>query len=309
MDARREFVPRGTNRRKPTAVWLLAAALAPAPEVALRARRFEPGEIVRVDVSSPACALGEPQARFLDRDVTFVRGADDVWSGWLVIPLDRKAGSVPFRVTAACADGTGKATVDHPVKVAAKKFPEQKLTVESKYVNPSKEALARIEEEKKRSSAAYARRTPIPVSATPFVLPVSGESTSVFGARRILNGEPRSPHAGIDLSAKTGTPVVAAGGGVVALAGDLYYSGGTVILDHGAGLFTIYAHLSRIDAKEGATVAAGDQLGLSGATGRVTGPHLHWGGRLGKEIFDPRGLTDPKLFSSPAPTPDAPGSR
>ena len=295
MDARREFVPRGTNRRKPAAGWLLAAALAPAPEIALRSRSLEPGELVRVDVSSTACELQAPQAKFLDQDVTFVRGGD-AWSGWLVIPLDRKAGSVPFRVTTACADGSGTVTTDRPVKVASKKFPEQKLTVESKYVNPSKEALARIEEEKKRTSAAYARRTPIPPSARPFVLPVSGESTSVFGARRILNGEPRAPHPGIDLRATTGTPVVAAGGGVVALAGDLYYSGGTVILDHGAGLFTIYAHLSRIDAQEGATVAAGEQLGLSGATGRVTGPHLHWGGRLGSEIFDPRGLTDPKLY-------------
>jgi peptidase M23-like protein len=295
MAARRTFVPRGTDRRKPAAGWLLAAALAPSPEIVLRARSFEPGEIVRVDVSSAACKLGAPQATFLDQSVTFVRGGD-VWSGWIVIPLDRKEGSVPLSVSTACEDGSGKASTDQPVAVAPKEFPEQKLTVESKYVNPSKAALARIEKEKKRLSAAYARRTPIPASEAAFVMPVSGESTSVFGARRILNGEPRSPHPGIDLRAGTGTPVVAAGGGVVALAGDLYYSGGTVIVDHGAGLFTIYAHLSKIEVKEGATVEAGQRVGLSGATGRVTGPHLHWGARVGAEVFDPRGLTDPKLF-------------
>ena len=302
MIRRREFT-------KPPARWLLlAAAVVPAPEIALRSRALEPGEIVRVDVSSASCPLSSPKATFLDQSVTFVRGGE-TWSGWIVIPLDQKAGRIPFRVTTACEDGSGKASTDHPVTVAPKEFPEQKLTVESKYVNPPKAALVRIEKEKKRLSAAYARRTPIPASAGPFLMPVPGEPTSVVGARRILNGEPRSPHPGIDLRAGTGTPVLAAGGGVVALAGDLYYSGGTVIVDHGGGLFTIYAHLSKIEVEEGATIHEGAQLGLSGATGRVTGPHLHWGARVGAEIFDPRGLTDPRLFSSPAPAPAAPGAR
>ena len=100
------------------------------------------------------------------------------------------------------------------------------------------------------------------------------------------------------LRAATGTPVLCSGPGRIALAADLYYSGGTVIVDHGGGLFTIYAHLSKIEAKEGAKIAAGDRVGLSGATGRVTGPHLHWGARVGSEIFDPRALLDPRLFGS-----------
>ena len=131
---------------------------------------------------------------------------------------------------------------------------------------------------------------------SPFVRPVPGDPTSEFGTRRIFNGEPRAPHPGIDLHAASGTPVLVAGPGRVALAEDLYYSGGTVIVDHGGGLFTVYAHLSKIDTKEGASVKAGDAVGLSGATGRVTGPHLHWGARVGQAIFDPRALLDPRLF-------------
>ena len=291
MRARRDF-------SKPAAGWLLAAALAPAPEIVLRSRALEPGEIVRVDVASASCALAAPKARFLEQEVALVPAGPErnTWSGWLVIPLDRKPGSADVVVETTCADGTGFQEIRHAIAVEKKTFTEQKLDVESKYVDPPKTALQRIDREKKRLAGVYARRTPIPASASPFVLPVSGDPTSEFGSRRILNGVPKAPHPGIDLRAATGTPVAAAGGGVVALASDLYYSGGTVILDHGAGLFTVYAHLSKLEVNEGATVKAGDRLGLSGATGRVTGPHLHWGGRVGGEIFDPRALTDPKLF-------------
>jgi len=106
---------------------------------------------------------------------------------------------------------------------------------------------------------------------------------------------PRPRHDGPDVGPLAAAEAKA---GRIALAADLYYSGGTVIVDHGGGLFTIYAHLSKIEAKEGAKIAAGDRVGLSGATGRVTGPHLHWGARVGSEIFDPRALLDPRLFGS-----------
>jgi murein DD-endopeptidase MepM/ murein hydrolase activator NlpD len=118
----------------------------------------------------------------------------------------------------------------------------------------------------------------------------------VFGTRRFFNDEPRSPHPGLDLRAAEGTPVRCSGPGTVVVADDLYYSGGTVVVDHGGGLFTLYAHLSSIDAVEGATVAAGEIVGRSGSTGRVTGPHLHWGAKIGDVPFDPRALLDEGLF-------------
>ena len=111
-----------------------------------------------------------------------------------------------------------------------------------------------------------------------------------FGARRVFNGKTRSRHAGLDVAAPAGAPVVAAAGGRVALAGNFYFSGGSVVLDHGEGLFTMYFHLSRLDVKEGETVAAGQLLGAVGATGRATGPHLHWAARLGSARIDPAAL-------------------
>jgi len=306
MSGRREFVPRLRSRRN-LAAFLLACAVAGPVRAAdgtieprPLARAYEPGEVVRFEVETDA-AVTALSGEFLGATVTFVRApreaAGGLWVGWGVIPLDAKAGPATYRLTASRAGGSPQ-TMRRELSVAEKVFPEQRLTVESKFVNPPKAASARIAREQKRLGAIYARRTPLPPASAPFVRPVPGDPTSEFGTRRVFNGEPRSPHPGIDLHAATGTPVLAAGPGRVALAGDLYYSGGTVILDHGGGLFTVYAHLSKIEAKEGATVSAGDRVGLSGATGRVTGPHLHWGARVGPSIFDPRALLDARVWGT-----------
>ena len=125
----------------------------------------------------------------------------------------------------------------------------------------------------------------------PFRLPVDAPvREKSFGSRRVLNGTPRSPHSGVDLAARQGQPVVAPAPGRVALAEDLYFSGGTVILDHGAGVFTSYFHLSKIDARIGELVAEGAGIGAVGATGRATGPHLHWSARVDGARVNPLGL-------------------
>ena len=313
MSARRTVVPclrRGRNR---AAAFVMLAALSPAvpacaADAAIRpsfsARALEPGEIVRVEVGA-ATSVAAMKGRFLGAELAFVPEPNPAegrksWSAWAVIPLDAKPGTGTYRLSATQADGSTVA-FDGEIAIAVKVFPEQRLTVEPKYVNPSKSALARAERERKRLGAIYARRTPLPPPATPFVRPVPGEPTSEFGLKRFFNDEPRSPHPGLDLRAASGTPVLSAGAGTVALAADLYYSGNTVVVDHGGGLFTIYAHLSVLKAKEGARVEAGETIGLSGATGRVTGPHLHWGARVGNAIFDPRGLLDPRVFGLSAP--------
>jgi murein DD-endopeptidase MepM/ murein hydrolase activator NlpD len=260
------------------------------------AREFVPGEVVRFEFN-PGPGFSSVQGEFRGTQLKFIRsGAEGTgWIAWGVIPLDAEPGPAPYRFTAERATGA-RLTRDGELTVAAKSFPEQRLTVESKFVNPPKSEASRIQREKKKLAAIYARRTELPPPSAPFVKPVPGDPTSEFGTHRFFNGEPRAPHPGIDLHAASGTPVFASGPGRVALAEDLYYSGGTVIVDHGGGLFTIYAHLSRIESKAGATIEAGQQLGLSGATGRVTGPHLHWGARVGEAIFDPRALLDPRLF-------------
>ncbi len=274
-----------------------AAMAAPALELAVHARHLVPGEPVRVVLRS-----GEPlravSGRFLGQDVTLAptEGQDRplIWYGWTMIPLDQEPGTTALEILATTSAGEPRGAT-RAVTVNSKRFPEENLKVSPKYVEPPKEVQDRLARERSRLREIYSRRSPYPLSG-PFLLPVPGEPTSVFGTRRLFNGKPRSPHGGTDLRADTGTEVQASGGGKVVLATDLYFSGNVVILDHGGGLFTLYAHLSRIDVAEGDEVTAGQLLGLSGSTGRVTGPHLHWGAKIGNKPFDPTALLDRSLW-------------
>ena len=158
-----------------------------------------------------------------------------------------------------------------------------------KMVTPSAAALLRIRAEGKAISAARAVFTPVPHFAGGFIWPAKGRISGVYGSQRILNGEPRRPHLGIDIAAPTGTPVVAAAPGMVTLANtDMYFTGGTVIIDHGHGLSTVYSHLSAISAKLGQMVKQGENVGKVGSTGRSTGPHLDWRVNWFQERLDPR---------------------
>lgn len=281
-----------------------AAARGPEEEgplrIEARARRFAPGEPVRI-VARSAERLRSASARFLGQEVFMARepglsgAGSEAWSGWAAIPLDQRPGETAIAVTAEAADGHER-SARLSVRIEPKKFPVQKLRLPERYVTPPPEEQERIERERRRLAAVYALRTPPAAPSRPHRPPVPGEPSSPYGARRILNGKPRAPHPGLDLRAASGTPVRASGPGRVALAGDLYFSGRTVILDHGAGLFTVYAHLSEVSVREGDEVAAGQLVGLSGATGRVTGPHLHWGAKVGELPFDPSALLDPALF-------------
>jgi hypothetical protein len=307
MSGGRQFVQRLGRPRNfaATAIVLTAFSLASAVDGTIEprafARAYAPGELVRFEVATGP-EVAKLTGAFRGAALTFLRSAastgNPAWIAWGVIPLDAAPGAAGYQLTGTRPDGS-RLTADGELTIAEKSFPEQRLSVESKFVNPPKSVAARIEREKKRLAEIYARRTALPPPAAPFVKPVPGAPTSEFGTRRIFNGEPRAPHAGIDLQAASGTPVLAAGAGRVALAADLYFSGGTVIVDHGGGLFTVYAHLSKIGTKDGASVKPGERVGLSGATGRVTGPHLHWGARVGEAIFDPRALLDPRVFGLP----------
>jgi len=283
------------------AVILLASVLArpaaapPRLDVAVHAREIAPGELLRL-VVTPRVPLARAEASLFGRPIGLVQDGPR-WVGWAVVDLDRKPGRYDL-VVQGTPEAGGTAETKQRLTVARKVFPTQKLTVEPKYVEPPKEALDRIARERDLMDAIYARRSAARPVAAPFVRPVPGDPTSAFGLRRLFNGKPRAPHGGLDLRASAGTTVFAAGPGTVAWAGDLYYSGLTVVIDHGGGLFTLYAHLSEIAVADGATVAAGDEVGLSGATGRVTGPHLHWGARVGPAIFDPRALLDARLFET-----------
>jgi murein DD-endopeptidase MepM/ murein hydrolase activator NlpD len=172
--------------------------------------------------------------------------------------------------------------------VSDKRYTEQHLTIENpRMVNPLAEDLARIRDESARMRAQYQRFSDPADPPLPFLQPVAGPLSSSFGRRRILNGEPRSPHSGLDIAADTGTPILAPASGTVTLTGDFYFNGNTVFVDHGHGLISMMCHLSRIDVSEGASVNRGDVLGQVGATGRVTGPHLHWSVSMNGNRVDP----------------------
>jgi len=162
-------------------------------------------------------------------------------------------------------------------------------------VTPNPEELARIKREADAVRALRAVASAEPFFGERMVWPAMGPISGVYGSQRILNGEPRAAHLGVDVAAPAGSPIVAAADGVVRMAEMLFLTGNTILIDHGYGLETSYAHLSRLDVKPGQRVRQGEQIGLLGATGRVTGPHLHWG----MEWFEVR--LDPQLVVGPMP--------
>jgi murein DD-endopeptidase MepM/ murein hydrolase activator NlpD len=173
-------------------------------------------------------------------------------------------------------DGTREAM---RIEVGKRAFDIQRIDgLPPRMVEPSEEDLARIKADAEAIAKARARDSAEPLWDTEWRWPVVGRISGVFGSQRILNGQPRRPHYGVDVAMPTGTPVVAPADGVVSLAhGDMYFTGGTVILDHGHGVGSLYAHLSAVDVAEGTRLRKGERLGAIGATGRATGPHLHWG--------------------------------
>ncbi len=199
------------------------------------------------------------------------------------IPIATEPG--PHSVTLHFHNGDSR---KHPFTVHPKTYTEQRLTIENQeMVTPPAERLERIRSETRQMREKYRTYAEPVENLAPVRLPVDGIVTSLFGHRRILNGQPRSPHSGLDVAADTGTPVLAPMPGTVTLSGDFYFNGNTLLLDHGQGLVTMYCHLSEIKAEPEQRVERGDVIGLVGATGRVTGAHLHWSVSLNGNRIDP----------------------
>jgi murein DD-endopeptidase MepM/ murein hydrolase activator NlpD len=229
--------------------------------------------------------LGDVSGKWNERDVPFWqerekgrgKASADVRKALLGVDLEKPAGKYEFTVAAQLPGGE-RVTCRAAVEVKEGHFATESLTVKKQFVEPDPEQLARAEAETKRLREIFDRVTPERLWSGPFRVPLDGVFKGTnFGRRRILNGHAGSPHTGVDFPAPTGTPVHAAQSGRVVLAEALFFSGNTVIVDHGLGIYTFYCHFSKIDAKVGDMVKAGTVLGEVGATGRVTGPHLHWG--------------------------------
>jgi murein DD-endopeptidase MepM/ murein hydrolase activator NlpD len=241
------------------------------------------GDVVRIDV------IGEADkpitGTMFGKDLTFWFDASHLqWSALAGVDLETKPGQYSLGI-----DRGGARVSMRAIQVQAKEFRARRLRVPETFVNPPPEAVAQIEKDSKMIAAVYAQATSRKWNGA-FILPVEGPPTSNFGTRSYYNGRPRSPHAGVDFTSEAGTPIRAANHGTVALAAPLYFTGNTVIVDHGARLFSVFAHLSEIHVKTGDVVAPQTIVGLVGATGRVTGPHLHWSVRLNGARVDPLSL-------------------
>lgn len=254
-----------------------AAAMAHATD--LPQQRLAPGGVARIALG----ALPEaPHASFNGVPVLVLRDGAQ-WTALVGIALSAAPG--PARVTLQRDDGA--TTVDVPFQIKPFHYAEQRLTVAPGQVDLSKDDLARYERERVHLAEVSATFSETLPPTLRLQQPTPGARSSSFGLRRVFNGQSRNPHSGMDIAAPLGAPVTASAAGRVIDTGNYFFNGNTVWLDHGAGLLTMYCHLSAIHVKVGDEVAAGALIGAVGATGRATGPHLHWSVSLNRAMVDP----------------------
>jgi murein DD-endopeptidase MepM/ murein hydrolase activator NlpD len=217
--------------------------------------------------------------------------ADDrhVWYALVGVDVEAKPGSYELALVATMPDGKIE-RFQRQLVVSAAKYKTEVLHVPQRFVKPDPEALVRIEADRQLKKTAFAQQVPLPEWSGKFEVPVNTQPSEGFGTRRTFNGQLASIHKGMDYHAAPGTPVSAANGGEVVLAAPLFYEGNCVIVNHGQQFLTIYMHLSKLLVKEGDKVEKGQQIGLSGATGRATGPHLHVAVRWQGSYLDPAQL-------------------
>lgn len=275
---------------RPIFIATICALLPPVPaNAALRVTGpmtpLQPGSVLLLTIASDAPAPAV-RVRAFNRDLSPFPVDALTWQVLVGIDLDVKPGTYRVEIEA----GPPETRTAYALSVKPRRFPTRTLRVNPDLVNPPPHERERVA----REAQAIRRLWDAPASAGlwegPFVRPVPDEANSSFGTRSIYNGEPRSPHGGTDFLSPAGRPITAPNAGRVVLAGSLYFTGGTVVLDHGLGVLSLFAHLSAMTVREGDVVGAGDVLGEVGATGRVTGPHLHWAVRIAGARVDPLSL-------------------
>lgn len=280
-------------------VALAGLLMAPPPiHISARSRSLQPGELVVLSIvlSEPADLI---RVRIFDRDVVAYPAGDRAWRVLVGIDLDVKPGTYPMTVDAATGVHGAQATYD--LRIRPRVFRTRRLTVNEALVTPPPSERARVDVEAALLARIWDEPSHERLWTDPFARPVPHRANSAFGTRSIFNGKPRDAHGGADFPSPEGTPIHAPNAGRVAIARDLYFSGNTVIVDHGLGLLSMLAHMSVIDVREGDRVTAGQILGRVGATGRVTGPHLHWAVRANGARVDP--LSVLALLGKPASGP------
>ena len=230
-----------------------------------------PGGVAKIGLDAPAPLTVEGKRVLVMREA-------GKWVAVVGVPLSAKPGT-KLRV-----EGERRKL---EVRVVAKKYPQQRLNVPREQAELDPEQLAKYEKERSHLQEVFRTFSEATPASLALREPVAGRRSGSFGLRRVINGEPRNPHSGMDIAAASGVPVVAASDGRVLDTGEYLFLGRTVILDHGQGMLTLYSHLSEVNAALGERVAAGAAIGKVGATGRATGPHLHFSVYLNTAAVDP----------------------
>src|SRR5258708_26091758 len=277
-----------------------AGACTPGTELRLSAPESSQGSLLLIELKS-AQGLAEVKGDWGGRRVAFWQesGKEGIQRGLVGVDLEKAPGEYELKVTGRTANSE-KIVCSAMVEVKKGQFATEKLQVGKQFVEPNPEQIKRANEELQKLRDIFDRVTPERLWDGKFRVPLDGVTTGTnFGKRRILNGNPGSPHSGMDLPGTTGTLVHAAQRGRVVLAEELFFAGNAVVVDHGLGIYTFYGHLSEIDAKVGDAVETGAVLGKVGATGRVTGPHLHWGLTVERARVNPLLLV--QLIGGPSP--------
>ena len=253
--------------------------------VSAKSRAVQPGELVVLTITARS-PIDHVRVEAFGHDEAAFAVDDGSWRALVGIDLDVKPGSYSIAIEA----DSGKLRTTYDLMVNPHRFPTRRLTVDEAFVNPPPSERERIEREAKLLEGVWRAPAAERLWAEPFVRPVAEPANSRFGTRSVFNGVPRNPHGGADFLSPSGTPIHAPNAGRVVDARNLYFSSNTVVIDHGLGLFSLLAHMSAMDVREGDRVSAGQIVGRVGATGRVTGPHLHWAVRASGARVDPLGV-------------------
>lgn len=259
----------------------------PALDITVSSENMARGDVILMNIKSGEEAM--PRVDWTGKQISFVfnrtRGA---WQGFLAADLNQKEGDYDAIVKIVPSNIEKRI----PIHVSDKDYGVRRLTLPKDKVELSAEALKRVKAEAEIVGALWKAKAAAPEWNGIFLTPVTGEVVGTFGKRSVINGQERSPHTGVDLSGKEGEPVRAVNNGRVALTADHFFTGNSVFVDHGGGIFTMYFHLSKILVKDGDKVEKGQPIGLVGSTGRSTGPHLHWGMRVNGARVNPLTLTN-----------------